>query len=78
MCPASIYQMIRGIIVLIVAAMAKIFLGRRYYSHHLVALAAIFIGIFIVGLSSILFKENSSSNEGAGTIVLGLILLVIS
>lgn len=76
MCAASIYQMIRGIIVLIVAGMAMIFLKRKQYRHHITSLAVIFIGVFLVGLSSLLSDSNSSSESA--TSVLGIVLLLIA
>lgn len=75
MCAASVYQMMRGIIVLIVAGMARIFLKKPQYKHHLIALATIFLGVFVVGLSSVVFSEGSGGEE---TSPLGIILLLIS
>eukprot|EP00350_Pseudokeronopsis_sp_OXSARD2_P001375 CAMPEP_0170558574 /NCGR_PEP_ID=MMETSP0211-20121228/36248_1 /TAXON_ID=311385 /ORGANISM="Pseudokeronopsis sp., Strain OXSARD2" /LENGTH=198 /DNA_ID=CAMNT_0010870647 /DNA_START=17 /DNA_END=613 /DNA_ORIENTATION=+ len=76
MIDASIYQMIRGIIVLIVAGMAVVFLKRKQYSHHIVSLAVLFIGVFLVGLSTIV---NPAGDGGeSSTSALGIILLLIS
>ena len=74
-CAASIYQMIRGIIVLITAGMAMIFLKKKQYIHHFSALAVIFIGVFLVGLSSLIHPEEGT---GSSTSALGIILLVVS
>lgn len=53
MCAASIYQMMRGLIVVITAAMAMIFLGRKQYLHHYMSLFMIVAAVFIVGFSGI-------------------------
>ena len=76
MCAASVYQMMRGIIVIIVAGMAKVFLQKPQYKHNLVSLATIFLGVFIVGLSSVVFSNSESGGEE--TSPLGIILLLIS
>jgi drug/metabolite transporter (DMT)-like permease len=56
MVPASVYQMLRGAIVIITAALAVIFLKKKQYRHHITSLFIIFLGLLIVGISSI---ENS-------------------
>jgi drug/metabolite transporter (DMT)-like permease len=76
MCAASVYQMMRGIIVLIVAGMARLFLKKPQYAHHLLSLGLIFLGVFIVGISSTLLKPDSAPGED--TSPLGIILLIIS
>jgi drug/metabolite transporter (DMT)-like permease len=55
---ASIYQMMRGTIIIITALMALIFLKKKQYSHHWASLITIFIGVFMVGLSSLLFPNE--------------------
>jgi drug/metabolite transporter (DMT)-like permease len=75
MCAASVYQMMRGIIVIIVAGMARVFLKKPQYFHNLISLGLIFAGVFIVGLSSVVFADKSGGEE---TSPLGIILLLIS
>jgi drug/metabolite transporter (DMT)-like permease len=75
MVAASVYQMLRGIIVLIVAAMAIIFLKRKLYIHHWTSLACIFIGVFLVGLASLTGEQAAGSEK---TEPLGIILLLIA
>jgi len=68
--------MMRGVIVLIVAAMAWLFLKKPQYKHHLMSLTFIFIGVFLVGLSSFIFpKEGASAGD---TSPVGIILLLVS
>lgn len=74
MVAASVYQMLRGFSVVIVAGMAFLWIKhKKQYRHHALALGIIFLGVFTVGLSSTILS-NSSESTG----VLGIILLLIS
>ena len=53
MCAASIYQMMRGIIVVVTAGMAMAFLGRKQYFHHFFSLFLIVAAVAIVGVVGI-------------------------
>lgn len=59
MVPASVYQMLRGAIVIITAILAVIFLKKKQYRHHLTSLFVIFLGLAIVGVSSV--EDESGS-----------------
>lgn len=75
MVAASVYQMLRGFSVVIVAGMAKLWVkSKPQYRHHGIALLIIFMGVFCVGLSSTIFAGESSESTDA----LGIILLFIS
>lgn len=80
MCAASIYQMMRGIIVVITAGMAMLFLGRKQYFHHFISLLTIVSAVAGVGLVGIaISNKNSDSGESTGTTKpLGVILLLIA
>jgi hypothetical protein len=72
---ASVYQMLRGLIVVITAIMSVTILKRKLYRHHYVGVTLVFMGVFLVGLASVLFvKESSDARDPT----LGLILLLIS
>jgi drug/metabolite transporter (DMT)-like permease len=58
LCAASVYQMMRGVIVVITAFMALIFLGRKQYAHHWISLLTIVSGVAIVGFVSIMAKHT--------------------
>jgi drug/metabolite transporter (DMT)-like permease len=75
MVDASVYQMMRGIIVVITALLAVIFLGRKQYRHHWTAIAFIVFGVAEVGYVSI--KSASSSGESSNE-VFGIVLLLLS
>ena len=78
MCPASIYQMMRGLIVVITALMSVIFLGRKQYRHHWTAIVLIVTGVFLVGYISVKSPKADDSGTTNGSEVLGIILLIIS
>jgi hypothetical protein len=75
MVAASIYQMMRGIIVIITAGMARVFLTKYQYRHHIVSLIVIFIGVFMVGLSSIISAGDSTDSSNTG---IGIMMIVIA
>lgn len=53
MCPPSVYQMMRGSIVVITALFTIVFLKRRLYRHHLAGVLCIVFGEIAVGIASI-------------------------
>lgn len=78
-CAASIYQMMRGVIVVITAGMAMIFLGRKQYCHHWLSLGTIVTGVFIVGLVGVtMSKKGDDEDSGSQTTFLGILLLCIA
>ena len=62
-CAASIYQMMRGIIVVITAGMAMLFLGRKQYLHHWLSLITIVAGVFIVGLVGVTMSKKDEGDD---------------
>lgn len=75
-CAASIYQMMRGAIVVITAGMAMIFLGRKQYTHHYVSLVMIVAAVAIVGVAGIVASDDGEDDKTPTTpIGVGLIIL---
>lgn len=74
MVAASVYQMLRGMIIIVTAGMSIIFLKRKLYRHHWSSIGCIFLGVFLVGLASLLY----SSGSGSSTNPVGLIMLIIA
>lgn len=62
---------------IVTAFMSIIFLKAKLYRHHWTSLAVLFIGVFMVGLSSFL---NASDNTGKSSELqaIGLVLIVIA
>lgn len=77
MIPASIYQMMRGLIVFVAAMLSIIFLKRRYYIHHWTSLVFVVGGVAIVGASPLLFPEDDGNDDGSN-VTLGIILVIIA
>ena len=79
MVAASVYQMLRGMIIIITAIMAIIFLKKKLYRHHWTSIVVIFTGVFMVGIAALFMKtdEEKASKEGE-TKVFGLILLLLA
>ena len=69
---ASVYQMMRGGIIVITAFASILFLGRKLYRHHWISIVIILIGVTTVGFASILWGEKGSK----GTKPFGVILLI--
>jgi drug/metabolite transporter (DMT)-like permease len=63
---ASVYQMMRGMIIIFTSLMSIMFLKRRLYRHHWSSLATIFLGVFMVGLSSFLNDNSGGEGKSAG------------
>ncbi|KAI8147553.1 hypothetical protein BJV82DRAFT_664785 [Fennellomyces sp. T-0311] len=59
---ASVYQMLRGSVVIFTGIFSYFFLGRRLRAYEWVALAMVVGGVGIVGLSSLLFPQNKPSD----------------
>ena len=70
--------MMRGAIVVITAAMAVIFLGRKQYVHHILSLIVIVLAVAIVGLVGVLHTKDDGGDDTGKTTVLGVLLLVIA
>jgi drug/metabolite transporter (DMT)-like permease len=75
--PASIYQMLRGMIIIVTSAFSIIFLKRKLYRHHWTSVGVIFTGVLLVGVAAVL--ESIDPNEvGQQIDPLGIVLLLIS
>lgn len=77
MVPASVYQMMRGAIVIITAFFSKWFLGKKLYKHHWWSLVLVFLGVFEVGWVSTWEKYAVPSSTG-GSEIMGIALLMAS
>lgn len=75
MVPASVYQMMRGIIVVITALLSVIFLKRKQYRHHILGIILIVLGVGEVGLVAIFQPADSDTT---GSVALGILLLIVS
>lgn len=79
MVDASVYQMLRGSIVIITAGFAMCFLKKKQYRHHFTSLFVIFMGLLLVGVSSVLSSDSSKKPQhDATTTIIGIVLLLIA
>jgi len=70
----SVYQMLRGMIVVFTGLFSRIFLKRVLYTHHWLGMASIIAGTAVVGLSSVLYGSHS----GAPDPLLGDVLVIVA
>jgi len=75
MVAASVYQMLRGMKIIITAGMSIIFLKKQLYRHHWSSIGVIFLGLILVGIAVLTSVSGSSSIE---TKPLGVIILLIA
>ena len=67
---ASVYQMLRGLIVVVVALYTVIFLRRRLFQHQIVGVVFVFIGVLLVGIASVIWSSSTSRNPFLGAILI--------
>ena len=75
--PASVYQMMRGFIVVITCVFAIIFLKKKHYSHHWLGVGFVTGGIVMVGIAAGIWGKNDGNSTTGGTIA-GIVMLLIS
>ncbi len=75
--PASIYQMMRGFIVVITCIFAILFLKKRYFRHHWLGIVLVTSGIVLVGIAAAIWGQPEKGKSG-GSIIIGIILLIVS
>jgi drug/metabolite transporter (DMT)-like permease len=80
MIAASIYQMMRGCLVFIIAIMSVLFLKRILYRHHWSSLLVILIGLALVGASPLIYPEDKKEGEDNETIqvIIGIALIIVA
>jgi len=66
--------MMRGIVVVITAGLARVFLKEKKYAHHLVALTLVTAGVALVGLVNILWGPKEEGQPT--TTVFGVVMLL--
>lgn len=72
---ASIYQMLRGAVVVFTGIMSVLFLNAKMPAYRIFALLTIVFGVAIVGMSPVLFGSSAQSSENANAVLgIGLIL----
>ena len=65
----SVYQMMKGFIIVVVAVFSVVFLKSKLYRHQILGCGLATIGVIIVGTVSILFQAASASNPVLGCVL---------
>jgi len=65
----SVYQMLRGMIVVFTGIFSYFFLGRKLRSYHIIGMVLIIIGTFLVGLASVMHQKDKAPNPLLGNIL---------
>lgn len=73
--PASIFQMLRGGIVIVTTIFTIVFLKRKPKNFQWLGVGVVFLGVFLVGLSSQIESKSSDNNQ---TSYLGIFLVLFS
>lgn len=77
--PVSVYQMLRGAIVLFVALLSIVFLNRKLNRAQWISLGTVMMGVAVVGISSVgKSKKESISEEPEVDPLLGVLLILIA
>ena len=63
MTHASVFQMLRGSVVVFTGALSVAFLGRRLAPHHWAGMALVTAGAFLVGLSSVIGRPDAAAMQ---------------
>ena len=66
----SIYQIFRALELMFVLIFSKFFLKNPIYRHHVLGIGTLIFGLFLVGLSSILYQGQASTHPVRGIIIL--------
>eukprot|EP01017_Pseudomicrothorax_dubius_P021498 TRINITY_DN2315_c0_g1_i2.p1 TRINITY_DN2315_c0_g1~~TRINITY_DN2315_c0_g1_i2.p1 ORF type:complete len:194 (-),score=61.05 TRINITY_DN2315_c0_g1_i2:765-1346(-) len=61
--PPSIYQMMRGGVILVTAFLSVVALKRKLYIHHYLGLLLCIIGITLVGLTTVLYAKDDDGGS---------------
>lgn len=65
----SVYQMLRGMIVVFTGIFSFLFLGTRLRAYHIVGMIFIIVGTFLVGLSSVMHQKDHAPHPLLGDIL---------
>ena len=75
--PASIYQMMRGFIVVIACFFSILLLKKKYFRHHWLGVILVTGGIIMVGIAAAIWGKPEKG-KGGSSIIVGIILLIVA
>jgi drug/metabolite transporter (DMT)-like permease len=76
---ASIFQMLRGSVVIFTGIFRVVFLKKKQHTHHWIGMALVMVGTAVVGTASKVCSAGDAANSsGASKAVLGNILIIVA
>jgi len=63
-CAASVFEMLKGLVVVVTAILSVVFLRRKLHVHHISSILMILSGQFIIGYLGIHGNETTTSSQG--------------
>ncbi|CAD8177304.1 unnamed protein product [Paramecium octaurelia] len=76
--PSSIFQMMRGGLMIVTAAFSKFVLKKKLSLQQSIGILWAIIGIFIVGLSNFIYREQSKSDFSWEIKLISILLIILS
>ena len=73
---ASIYQMLRGSVIIFTGALSAVYLRRRIHGHQWLAMSAVFCGVLVVGCAALTQVADASQQHAGTQALLGSLLVV--
>jgi drug/metabolite transporter (DMT)-like permease len=74
----SVFQMLRGGIIIFTCGFMIIFLGKKPKNYQWLGVGIVFTGIFLVGLATMIDSANHAAGDADKTTVIGIVFLLIS
>jgi len=75
---ASIFQMLRGSVVIFTGIFRVVFLKKKQYTHHWIGMFLVMTGTAIVGTAGLVCSDGSSGSSDTSKATLGNILIIIA
>jgi drug/metabolite transporter (DMT)-like permease len=73
---ASVFQMLRGSVVLFTGIFSVFFLGRTLYAFHWIGMLLVLLGTAIVGIASVLYPDGNT--QSASNPLLGDLIIILA
>lgn len=74
----SLYQMVRGGVILVTAVFTVYFLKKKLYLHNYIGCGFVIVGISLVGMANYIFPKSSSSSDTSSMATISIFLILIS
>jgi drug/metabolite transporter (DMT)-like permease len=73
----SVWQMLRGSIIIFSGILSIVFLKRKFFAYHWLSIGVVTLGLAIIGVASWLGQQHKKvSDEDSGKVLLGFIFIV--